>query len=149
MWYSRPDAILNKASHAEEVQPSGRQTPWFGRSDLIMEIACSRSAIVRTLGQHRLDILWYFDHNFLLKYRIGQNWHHWKANKNLCNLMVWTANRNVWTAHRSYGKIVASEQPAKIQEVFRIAFQTQKQLTVQTPKSTVRTRVPKTPILRN
>jgi hypothetical protein len=36
-----------------------------------MEIACSGSATVRPLGQHRPDTLWYFDHNFLLKYRIG------------------------------------------------------------------------------
>jgi hypothetical protein len=68
---SHPDAILNKSSRVEEVQPSGRQTPWSERSDLIMEIAYSRSAIVRTLGQHRPHTLLYFDHNFLLKYRIG------------------------------------------------------------------------------
>jgi hypothetical protein len=43
---SRLDAILDMASLAEEVQPSGRQTPWFGRLDLIMEIACSESASV-------------------------------------------------------------------------------------------------------
>jgi hypothetical protein len=68
---SRPDAILDKASHAEEVQPSIRQTPWPGPSNLIMEIACNGSATVRTLGRHRPDTLRYFDHNFLLKYRIG------------------------------------------------------------------------------
>jgi hypothetical protein len=67
---SRPDAILDKASHAEEVQPSRRQTPWSGHSELIMEIVCSRSATVRTLGQHRPITLPYFDHIFLLKYRI-------------------------------------------------------------------------------
>jgi hypothetical protein len=62
---------------AYQVQPSGRQPSWFGRSSfiygncvhqfnhtnvslqgpdapsLIMEISCSRSATVRTLGQHR------------------------------------------------------------------------------------------------
>jgi hypothetical protein len=70
MWYSRLDAILNKVSRAEEVQPSGHQTPWSGCSDLIMEIACSISSTVQTLGQHRLDTLQYFDHNFLLKYWI-------------------------------------------------------------------------------
>jgi hypothetical protein len=69
--YNRPDAVLNKASRVEEVQPSRRKTQWSGRSDLIMEIACSGSATVRPLGQHRPDTLWYFDHNFLLKYRIG------------------------------------------------------------------------------
>jgi len=47
-WLFRPDAILNNASRAEDVQPSGR-------SDLIMEIAYSKSATVRTLGQHRPD----------------------------------------------------------------------------------------------
>jgi hypothetical protein len=71
MWYSHPDAIVDKESNVEEVQPSKRQTQWSGRSDLIMEIACSRSATARTLGQHRPDTLWYFDNNFLLKYRIG------------------------------------------------------------------------------
>jgi len=50
---SRLDVILDKASHAEEVQPSGCQTLWSGRSDLIMEITCSGSATVRMLGQHR------------------------------------------------------------------------------------------------
>jgi hypothetical protein len=33
---SSPDAILDKASRAEEVQPSERQTPWPRHSDLIM-----------------------------------------------------------------------------------------------------------------
>jgi hypothetical protein len=108
---------------AYQVQPSGRQPSWFGRSSFIygncvhqfnrpdislqgpdtpsfiMVISCSRSATVRTLGQHRpdaalygsfqcyfgkavavdrpdvrssrLDALRYFGHNFLLKYRIG------------------------------------------------------------------------------
>jgi hypothetical protein len=40
---------------AAEVQPSGHQSPWFGRSSLNMEIACNRSATVRTLGQHCPD----------------------------------------------------------------------------------------------
>jgi hypothetical protein len=70
MWYSCLDTILDKASHAEEVQWSGRQIPWSGSSDLIMEIVYCRSATVRTLGQHRPDTLQYFDHNFLFKYRI-------------------------------------------------------------------------------
>jgi len=46
----------------------------FNRPDaqiLIMEIACSKSGTVRTLGQHRLDTLRYFGHNILLKYWIG------------------------------------------------------------------------------
>jgi hypothetical protein len=51
----RPNAILDKASHAKDVQPSRRQSTLFGRSDLIMKIACCRSATVRTLGQHRPD----------------------------------------------------------------------------------------------
>jgi hypothetical protein len=68
---SRSDAILDKASHVEEVQPAGRQNPWPGRSDLIMENACSGSATVRTLGQHCPDTLRYFDHNILFKYWIG------------------------------------------------------------------------------
>jgi len=54
-WLFRPDTILDKASRAEEVQPSGSQTPWSGRSGLNMEIVCSRSATVQTLGQHRPD----------------------------------------------------------------------------------------------
>jgi hypothetical protein len=70
--------------HAYQVQPSGHQPSWSGRSSfiygncvhqfnpldvclqgpdtpsLIMVISCSRSATVRTLGQHRLDValLW-------------------------------------------------------------------------------------------
>jgi hypothetical protein len=71
MWKSRPDAILDKASHTEKVQPPGRQTPWSGCLDLIMEIECNGIATVRTLGQHCPDTLWYFDHNILLKYQIG------------------------------------------------------------------------------
>jgi hypothetical protein len=51
--------------------------------------------------------------------------------------MAQTANRKVWMAHRLDGKIVASGQAAKIREVFRIAFQTWKQLTVRTPKSAI------------
>jgi len=47
-WLFHPNAILDKASCAEDVQPSGR-------SSLNMEIAYNLSAIVRTLGQHRLD----------------------------------------------------------------------------------------------
>jgi len=36
----RPNAILDKASCVEDVQPNGHQSPLSGRSDLIMEIAC-------------------------------------------------------------------------------------------------------------
>jgi hypothetical protein len=54
-WLFRPDAILDKASCVEDVQPSGHQTPWFGRSGLNMEITCSRSTTIRTLGQHCPD----------------------------------------------------------------------------------------------
>jgi len=68
---SRPDAILDKASRAKEVQPSKCQTLWSGRSYLVMKIACSGSATVRTLGQHRSNTFQYFDHNILFKYRIG------------------------------------------------------------------------------
>jgi hypothetical protein len=56
MWYSRLDVILDKASRAEVVQLSKRQTPWSRRSGLNMEIACSRSAIVWMLGQHYPDV---------------------------------------------------------------------------------------------
>jgi hypothetical protein len=55
MWCSRSDAILDMVSHVEEVQPSGCQTPWSRCSSLNMEIACSRSATIRTLGQHCLN----------------------------------------------------------------------------------------------
>jgi hypothetical protein len=51
----RPGAILDKASCAEEVQPFRRRSTLSGRSGLNEEIACSRSATVRTLGQHRLN----------------------------------------------------------------------------------------------
>jgi hypothetical protein len=40
-WLFHPDAILDKASRAEDVQPSGLQTPWSGISGLNMEIVCS------------------------------------------------------------------------------------------------------------
>jgi hypothetical protein len=50
---SRPDAILDKASSAYKVQPSGRQSSCSKRSSLNMEIMCSWSATVPTLGQHR------------------------------------------------------------------------------------------------
>jgi hypothetical protein len=116
MWCSRPDAILDKASHVEEVQSSGCQTPRSGHSDLIMEIACSRSATVRTLRQHRPDTLQYFDHNFLLKYRFGQNRCHWKANKKCCNLIVQTTNRNVQKAYRPVGNIKHSDGPPKFEK---------------------------------
>jgi hypothetical protein len=44
----RLDAILDKASRTEDVQLSGR-------SGINMEITCSRSATVLTLGQHCPD----------------------------------------------------------------------------------------------
>jgi hypothetical protein len=73
-----------RQERAYQVQPSGCQSSWSGRSSfiygncvhqfnrpdvsiqgpdapsLIMVISCSRSATVRTLGQHRLDaaLLW-------------------------------------------------------------------------------------------
>jgi hypothetical protein len=46
---SRPNAILDKASRAYKVQPSGRQSPWSGRASLNMEIVCRRSPTFRTL----------------------------------------------------------------------------------------------------
>jgi hypothetical protein len=55
MYCSCLHAILDKASHAEEVQPFERQTPWSGQSSLNMEIVCNRSATVRMLGQHLPD----------------------------------------------------------------------------------------------
>jgi hypothetical protein len=76
---------------------------------------------------------------------LRRNQLHWKANKKLCKLIIWTANRNFRTALHPEGKIVASGRPAKIQEIFRIAFQTQ--LPVRTPKATVQTHVLETLIL--
>jgi len=52
---SLPNTILDKARRAYKVQPSRCQTSWFGHSRLNMEIACSRSETVRTLGQHHPD----------------------------------------------------------------------------------------------
>jgi len=43
------------------------------------------------------------------------------------------------------GNIKLPDGLAKIREFFRIAFQTRKQLPIQTPKATVRMRVPETP----
>jgi hypothetical protein len=54
-WLFCPDAILDKASRAKDVQPSRRQTPLSGHLGLNMEIACSRSATVRMLGQQCPD----------------------------------------------------------------------------------------------
>jgi len=54
-WLFSPDAIFDKASRVEDVQRSGRQTPWSRRSGLNIKIACSWSATVRTLGQHHSD----------------------------------------------------------------------------------------------
>jgi len=87
--YGKTAAIVRMMSsirqeRAYQVQPSGRQPSWFGRSSfiygncvhqfnrpdvslqgsdaqsLIMVISCSRSATVRTLRQHRPDValLW-------------------------------------------------------------------------------------------
>jgi hypothetical protein len=61
--------------------------------------------------------------------------------------MVWTANRIIRTGHRQDGNIKRSDGPAKIREIFRIVFQTLKQLPIRTPKAAVRTRVLETPIL--
>jgi hypothetical protein len=76
---SRQDVLIHKASIAFKIQTSRRQAAWSGcvcirygncvhqinRPDdhppgpearsLYMEIACSRSATVRTTGNHRLD----------------------------------------------------------------------------------------------
>jgi hypothetical protein len=52
-WLFRLDAILDKASRAEDVPSSEGHTPWSGHSGLNMEIACSWSTTARTLGQHR------------------------------------------------------------------------------------------------
>jgi hypothetical protein len=91
---------------------------------------------VRTLGQ----AVRYFGHNFLLKYRIGTNLRRWKANKKYCKLMVRTTIRIVRTETLS-----VRTTPVKIQEFFKIAFRTQKQLPVWTAKATIRKRVPETP----
>jgi hypothetical protein len=50
------DAILDKARHEEELQPSGRQGNTVRKLVFIMGIACSISATVRTLGQHHPDV---------------------------------------------------------------------------------------------
>jgi hypothetical protein len=76
---SRPDALIHKASIAIQIQTSGRQSAWSGRScirygncvhqidrsdahptgpdarSLYMEITCSRRATVWTTIPHRLD----------------------------------------------------------------------------------------------
>jgi hypothetical protein len=54
-WLFCPNAILDKVSRVEDVQPSGRQSTLSERLGLNMEIACSRSATVWTLGLHRSD----------------------------------------------------------------------------------------------
>jgi hypothetical protein len=40
-WLFRPNAILDKTSHAKDIQPSQHQTLWSGCSDLNMKITCS------------------------------------------------------------------------------------------------------------
>jgi hypothetical protein len=54
-WLFCPDTILDKARSAKDLQPSGHQSSLSRCLVLIMEIACSRSATVRTLGQHHSD----------------------------------------------------------------------------------------------
>jgi hypothetical protein len=51
----RLDSILDKARHGEELQPSGRQGNTVWTPVLIMEIVCSWSSTVRTLGKHHPD----------------------------------------------------------------------------------------------
>jgi hypothetical protein len=77
---------------------------------------------------------------------LGRNRGRWKANKK-CKLMVRMANRKVQTAPGRTETSSVRMAPAKIQEFFRIAFRTRKQLPVRTPKATVQSRVPETPIL--
>jgi hypothetical protein len=57
-----PDAILDKARCGKELQPSGRQGNTVWTPVLIMKIMCSRSAIVRKLGQHHpgATLIWYY-----------------------------------------------------------------------------------------
>jgi hypothetical protein len=58
----RPDSILDKARRGEELQSSGHYDNTVRTPVLIMEITCSRSATIGTLGQHHLDaaLIWYF-----------------------------------------------------------------------------------------
>jgi hypothetical protein len=151
-------ALVQPSGH--QPSRSGRSKPYYGNyvqqkcncpdaratqsgRGLVMEAFSATlerrlQLTVRTLGQ----AVWYFGHNFLLKYQIGTNLRHWKANKKYCLLMVRTAIRIVWTEALS-----VRTTPTKIREFFKIAFWTQKQLPVQTAKATVRTRVPETPFL--
>jgi hypothetical protein len=79
---SHPDVLIHKASIAFKIQTFGRLWAWSGRAtirygncvhqinrpddhslgpdarSLGMEITCSGSATVRTIGHHRLDALW-------------------------------------------------------------------------------------------
>jgi len=50
-----PDTLLYKARRGEELQPSGHQGNIVLTPVLNMEIMYSRSATIRTLGQHRPD----------------------------------------------------------------------------------------------
>jgi hypothetical protein len=76
---SRPDALIHKASIAFKIQTSERQSAWSGRAciryencvhqincpddhppgpdarSLYMEITCSESATIRTIGHHHPD----------------------------------------------------------------------------------------------
>jgi len=70
-----------REERAYQVQPSGRQPLWSGRSTLqgpdapssMVVISCSRSATVRTLGQHRPDaaLLWKLS---VLSWRGSYSW---------------------------------------------------------------------------
>jgi hypothetical protein len=99
-WQYRPDAIQSSKSNRVSVSDTDMgkqlqtfQTMWCSRLDAILgRKSCSRSATVwnrpcygsfqsyfgKTVAvdrlnasSSRLDVLEYFDHNFLLKYRIG------------------------------------------------------------------------------
>jgi hypothetical protein len=74
--------------------------------------------------------------------RLGRNQRHWKANEKFCNLMVPTANRIIRTETSSVRTALR-----KFEKKIIIAFRTQKQLPFQTPKATIQTHVPETPIL--
>jgi hypothetical protein len=57
----RSDAILDRAKLGEELQPSGCRGNTVRTPIILMKITCSRSATIRTLGQHRPDValIWY------------------------------------------------------------------------------------------
>jgi len=126
------DHLCREPSDGSNKYPSGRA--WQHHPDAL-----------QFLGRFCTCLI-IFTITLYLSIGLRQNWCRWKANKKWYNLTIQMAHRNIRMAQLPDGKI---KRPDTLQNSrsFEIPFQTQKQLTVRTPKTAIQTRVPKTPIL--